>query len=220
MLMIALEKPFNESERLNSLREYQILDTPPDGNFDRITALAANIFKVPIAIISLVDADRIWFKSHHGLPVKQIDRDPGLCASAILSNDLYIIENAKNDPRCLTNPLVAGEFGLQFYAATPLQTEENYNLGTLCIIDKNPRLFSQDERVILRQLGEIVMDEMNLRLAIRETSTNIRNLTADIAGHLQQASKKIQEGSGSEIISYLDASRIYLQNVQNQMNNM
>lgn len=220
MLMIALEKPFNESERLNSLREYQILDTPPDGNFDRITALAANIFKVPIAIISLVDADRIWFKSHHGLPVKQIDRDPGLCASAILSSDLYIIENAKNDPRCLTNPLVAGEFGLQFYAATPLQTEENYNLGTLCIIDKNPRLFSQDERVILRQLGEIVMDEMNLRLAIRETSTNIRNLTADIAGHLQQASKKIQEGSGSEIISYLDASRIYLQNVQNQMNNM
>lgn len=218
--MIALEKPINETERLRSLRKYQILDTPEDGNFDRITALAANIFKVPIAIISLVDVDRIWFKSHHGLPVKQIDRDPGLCASAILSNDLYIIENAKNDPRCLANPLVAGDFGLQFYAATPLQTDENYNLGTLCVIDKNPRAFSKEERVILRQLGGIVMDEMNLRLAIRETSTNIRNLTADVAAHLQQASLKIQEGSDSDIISYLEASRIYLQNVQNQMDNM
>ena len=217
---MTLEKPANESKRLSSLRKYQILDTPQDGNFDRITALAANIFKVPIAIISLVDADRIWFKSHHGLPVRQIDRDPGLCASAILSNELYIIENAKNDPRCLTNPLVAGDFGLQFYAATPLQTEENYNLGTLCVIDKNPRVFSKEERVILKQLGGIVMDEMNLRLALRETSTNIRNLTADIAGHLQQASRQIREGSQSDIISYLDASRIYLQNVQNQMNNM
>lgn len=218
--MMALEKPINEAERLRRLRKYQILDTPLDGNFDRITALAASIFKVPIAIISLVDADRIWFKSHHGLPVKQIDRDPGLCASAILSDDLYIIENAKSDPRCLTNPLVAGEFGLQFYAATPLQTEDNCNLGTLCVIDKKPRVFSKEERVILRQLGEIVMDEMNLRLAIRETSTNIRNLTSDITEHLRQASKKIQEGSESDIVSYLEASRIYLQNVQNQMNNM
>lgn len=218
--MTTLDKPANESKRLSALKRYQILDTPQDGNFDRITALAANIFKVPIAIISLVDSDRIWFKSHHGLPVKQLDRDPGLCASAILSNELYIIENAKNDPRCLTNPLVAGDFGLQFYAATPLQTEENYNLGTLCLIDKNPRAFSKDERVILKQLGGIVMDEMNLRLAIRETSTNIRNLTADIVEHLHQASKKMHEGSQSDIISYLEASRIFLQNIQNQMSNM
>lgn len=218
--MIQLEKPLNEAERLESLRKYQILDTPGDGNFDRITALAASIFKVPIAIISLVDADRIWFKSHYGLPVKQIDRDPGLCASAILSDELYIIENARNDPRCLTNPLVAGDFGLQFYAATPLQTEESYNLGTLCVIDKNPRVFSKEERAILKQLGKIVMDEMNLRLAIRETSTNIKNLTADIAEHLQETSKKIQQGDKSDIVSYLDASRIYLRNIQNQMSNM
>lgn len=218
--MMTLDKPVNESKRLSSLRKYQILDTPSDGNFDRITELAANIFNVPIAIISLVDTDRIWFKSHHGIPVKQIDRDPGLCASAILSDDLYIVENARNDPRCLANPLVAGDFGLQFYAAAPLQTEENYNLGTFCIIDKIPRVFSKEERVILKQLGGIVMDEMNLRLAIRETSENIKNITADIAEHLQRAADNMQRGSQSDLISYLDASRIYLQNVQNQMNNL
>lgn len=218
--MMTLENPVNESERLQRLRKHQILDTPPDGNFDRITALAAIIFKVPISIISLVDADRIWFKSHYGLPVRQIGRDPGLCASAILSNDLYIIENARKDPRSLANPLVAGDFGLQFYAATPLRTEENFNLGTLCIIDKSPRTFSKEERIILKQLGGIVMDEMNLRLTVRETSTNIRNLTSDITEHLKQASKKIEEGSASDMISYLDASRIFLQNIQNKMNNM
>src|SRR5687768_16437063 len=97
--MLTLEKPVNETERLRILKKYDILDTPTDGSFDRITALASLLFKVPIAIISLVDADRIWFKSHHGLNVKQIDRDPGLCASAILSKDLYIIEDAKTDPR-------------------------------------------------------------------------------------------------------------------------
>ena len=124
--MIALEKPINETERLRSLRKYKILDTPVDGNFDRITALAASIFKVPIAIISLVDADRIWFKSHHGVPVDQIGRDPGLCASAILSPDPHILTDAKADPRSLANPLVAGDFGLRFYAGVPLRTSDGY----------------------------------------------------------------------------------------------
>ena len=218
MNMAKLENAVNESERLKSLRRYQILDTPPDGSFDRITALASSIFKVPIAIISLVDSDRIWFKSHHGLPVRQIGRDPGLCASAILSNDLYIIEDAKNDPRCLTNPLVAGEFGLEFYAAAPLHTENNHNLGTLCIIDKRPRAFTKEERIVLKQLGEIVMDEMNLRLALRETTDKVRNLAADMVEQVSETIEKVRSGEREDIVTYLDASKNYLKNVQNQLN--
>jgi len=107
--------PQNEAQRLAAIRRYDILDTPPDGAFDRITAIAARRFDVPIAIISIVDHDRIWFKSHHGVPVNQIGRDPGLCASAILSPEPHILPDASADPRSLANPLVAGDFGLRFY---------------------------------------------------------------------------------------------------------
>ena len=112
----------NERERIIAVRRYGILDTPPDGAFDRITALAARRFGVPISIISIVDEDRIWFKSHHGVPVSEIGRDPGLCASAILRDVPHILNDASIDPRSLANPLVAGEFGLRFYAGAPLTT--------------------------------------------------------------------------------------------------
>ena len=157
--------PPNEAERLLAVRRYDILDTPPDGAFDRITAIAARLFKVPIAIVSIVDEDRIWFKSHHGLDVKQITRDPGLCASAILVDMPWVIENAKTDIRTLANPLVAGEFGLRFYAGAPLRTRDGYGLGTLCVIDKEPRSFSEDEAQTLADLAAIVMDELELRLS-------------------------------------------------------
>ena len=217
---MTVETPANEQERIETLKKYNLLDTPPDGTFDRITALAAMIFKVPIAIISLVDIDRIWFKSQYGLDVKQINRDPGLCASAILSNDLYIIESAKDDPRSLANPLVAGEFGLQFYAAAPLHTEENHNLGTLCLIDQKPRAFSKEERQMLKHLGDIVMDEMNLRLAVRETALNVKNLTSEISEHLSDASKKIGSSTSAELVEYLSASQLYLNNMKNQLSNL
>src|ERR1700738_4468378 len=135
--------PDEEAKRLAVVRRYDILDTPPDGSFDRITAIAARLFSVPISIISLVDHDRIWFKSHHGLNVPQIDRGPGLCASAILQDAPWILNDAKNDPRSLANPLVAGDFGLRFYVGVPLRTNDGFNLGTLCVIDKEPRPVDQ-----------------------------------------------------------------------------
>ena len=156
-----------ESNRLNALRGYEILDTPAEGNFDRITLLAAKVFNVPIAIISLVDEDRIWFKSSQGLNTQEIDKAPGLCASAILSDDVYLIEDARKDPRSLANPLVTGQFGLQFYAAAPLKTQDGYNLGTFCIIDRIKRYINTDQQILLRQMAEIVMHEMELRLAAR-----------------------------------------------------
>lgn len=155
-----------ELERLRALRRYDILDSPPDGSFDRITRLAAELLDVPIALVSLVDEDRIWFKSRAGLDdVSEISRDPGLCASAILSDDVYLVSDARQDPRTLANPLVAGAFGLQFYAAAPLVTTDGYKLGTLCVIDHEPRNLAPERQSVLTQLAGVVMDEMELRLA-------------------------------------------------------
>ncbi|MBD1834762.1 response regulator [Cyanobacteria bacterium FACHB-472] len=161
--------PTNEPARLAAVRRYNILDTPPDGAFDRITALAARSFNVPISIVTIVDHDRIWFKSHHGLDVQQIGREPGLCASAILQDEVYTVLDAKVDPRTLANPLVAGEFGLQFYAAAPLLTRDGFRLGTLCVIDYEPREVTEAEMQTLRELAAIVIDELDLRLAAQRT---------------------------------------------------
>ena len=159
--------PADEADRMAAIHRYQILDTPPDGAFDRITALAARLFDVPIAIVSIVDEDRIWFKSHHGLDLDQIDRVPGLCASAILHETPWILGDAAVDPRALANPLVAGEFGLRFYAAAPLRTADGFNLGTLCVLDFAPRELTQEETATLEDLSALVMSELELRLASR-----------------------------------------------------
>lgn len=172
--------PSDEPRRLAAVRRYDILDTPPDGAFDRITALAARRFGVPIAIISIVDKDRIWFKSHHGLDVEEIGRDPGLCASAILSNDPHILTDASIDPRSLANPLVAGDFGLRFYAGVPLTTDDGHNLGTLCVIDKEPRPIEQSQIEDLKDLGAIVMDQIEMQLGARRAVSQAELMAKEI----------------------------------------
>jgi sigma-B regulation protein RsbU (phosphoserine phosphatase) len=164
-----LHRPANEAERLAVVRRFEVLDTPPDGAFDHITTMAARLLRTPIAIVSIVDSDRIWFKSRHGLPdVTEIGRAPGLCASAILDNRPWVVTDAASDPRTLANPLVAGEFGLRFYAGVPLTTADGFNLGTLCVIDREPRPISDDELDILSSLARLVMDQLELRLHARE----------------------------------------------------
>ena len=165
--------PENEELRMAAVSRYEILDSPPDGAFDRITSLAARIFGVPIATITVVDHDRIWFKSKHGIDAEQIDRDPGLCASAIIDYEPWVVNDATKDPRSLENPLVRGELGLRFYAGAPLTTAEGYNLGTLNIIDKKPRVLSEDELLTLKELAEVVVDELELRLAARRLARSI-----------------------------------------------
>ena len=170
--------PANELHRIAAVKRYEILDTPADGAFDRVTAIAARRFNVPIAIISIVDSDRIWFKSHHGLDVKQIDREPGLCASAILRQEPHILLDASTDVRSLANPLVAGDFGLRFYAGVPLQTTDGYNLGTLCVIDKEARPITQDQIEDLKDLASVVMDQLEFRLsALRALAKADKSLT-------------------------------------------
>ena len=157
----------NESERLVAVRRYNILDTPPDGAFDRITAIAARLLKVPIAIISIVDHDRIWFKSRHGINVRQVDRDLGLCASCILQEEAWIIGDAKTDVRSLANPLVTGDAGIQSYLGVPLRTHDGFNLGTLCVLDVVPRTATTEEVALLTDLTAVVMDQLELRLSAR-----------------------------------------------------
>lgn len=177
--------PSDEPARMAAVHEYQVLDAPPDGAYDKITALAARLFNVPIAIVSIVDHDRIWFKSHHGTAVEQIDRDPGLCASAILHDDVWVVENASADPRTLSNPLVAGDFGLEFYAGAPLRTRQGHNLGTLCILDFAPRTMSPADMSTLQDLAALVMNDLELRLENRKTSKPFRSLDLGIGSWLR-----------------------------------
>lgn len=156
-----------EEERIKTLHRYDILDTPPDNTFDKLTKLAAKLTNVPVALISLVDEHRVWFKSKYGLDVQQLEREEGLCADVVLQDDFYLVEDAATDPRTLGHKLVVGPFGLRFYAAFPLKTKDGFNLGSFCIIDKKPRGISPDEQGILRDLRDIVMDQIELKLVSR-----------------------------------------------------
>jgi GAF domain-containing protein len=197
--------PSNEQERLAAVRRYGVLDTPPDGAFDRITRLASLVLEMPIAIVSLVDHDRIWFKSTQGLDgVEQIDREPGLCASAILGDETWIVEDAKVDPRALANPLVAGEFGLRFYAGSPLRTADGYNLGTLCVIDKEPRKLTAEQARVLDDLAALVVDELELRLSARRQARRATELNDDVVQALTIAKMRFQLGDAEAALASLD----------------
>jgi GAF domain-containing protein len=197
--------PANESERLEALRRFDVLDTPRDGAFDRITRLVSEMLEMPISIVSLVDYDRIWFKSTHGLEgVNEIDRAPGLCASAILGEEIWVVEDAKVDPRTLANPLVAGEFGLRFYAGSPLRTHDGYNLGTLCVIDKRPRELTDRQARVLDDLAALVVDELELRLAARRQARRATELNDDVVQALVVAKMHLQLDEPESAVSSLD----------------
>lgn len=195
----------DEAERLAAVRRYRVLDTPPDGAFDRITRLASQVLGMPIAIVTIVDHDRIWFKSAEGLDgIEQIDRDPGLCASAILGHEAWVIEDASVDPRALANPLVAGEFGLRFYAGSPLQTHDGYNLGTLCVIDREPRSLNEQQIAVLDDLAALVVDELELRLAVRQQARRATELNDDVVQALTVSKMRFQLGDSDAGLESLD----------------
>lgn len=171
--------PSDEAGRLAALRRYDILDTAPETTFDRITAIAARLFSVPIAVISLVDESRIWFKSHHGLNVEQISRDPGLCASAILQDKPWVLSDAREDPRSKDNPLVTGDFGLRFYVGVPLRTRDGFNLGMLCVLDGQPHEVTAAQVADLEDLAAIVMDQMELRMSTRRALAGASRLAGE-----------------------------------------
>lgn len=145
--------PRDESERLASLRKLLLLDTPGEESFDRITRVAQSLFAVPIALVSLVDANRQWFKSCIGLPVQETGRDISFCGHAILGDDLFVIPDALTDIRFADNPLVTGAPGIRFYAGFPVKNADGHTIGTLCIIDTQPRDLTQRQMQLLRDMG-------------------------------------------------------------------
>lgn len=169
--MTAAPIPANEVERLLALHRYDILDTPPEVAFDRITALAARLFKVPVALVSLLDKSRAWFKSSYGFNQPEVQRDETLCSFALLSDDVLVILDARQDARFACNPFVQTEPGLRFYAGAPLINQAGFNLGTLCLLDNQPRdLFTDEQRATLIDLAAMVVDELELRLAARKVA--------------------------------------------------
>ena len=146
-----------EERRLQALRRYGLLDSPPEAIFDGITLAVAHICEVPVALISLVDSDRQWFKSAFGLNVRQTPREVAFCAHAIAkSSELMVVEDASEDARFRDNPLVTDDPDIRFYAGKPLVNQEGYALGTLCVIDRKPRRLKQYQYDALTALGETV----------------------------------------------------------------
>lgn len=153
--------PYNDKLRVKKLHGYKILDSHTEGSFKHVAALAAYIFKVPIALVSFVDAERVWFKANVGMEgVKEVDRGISLCSLAILNDTLTIFPDALAEPCLLANPLVAGSFGLRFYAAAPLKTADGYMLGSVCIVDKQPRELKAADKAMLAHLAKTVMKEL------------------------------------------------------------
>jgi GAF domain-containing protein len=162
---VAAALPAREDDRLRALHALLILDTPPEARFDRIVAFAAQEFDVPVALISLIDRDRQWFKARLGLAVCETGRDVSFCAHAILQDAPMVIDDALADPRFATNPLVLGEPHIRFYAGAPLETPEGHRLGTLCLIDHQPRQLDATGLAILRALRDLAQAELLGRAA-------------------------------------------------------
>ncbi len=159
--------PDRESERLDKLRSYQILDGMPEESYDRITRLASTMFNAPVAVLSLIDRDRQWFKAKTGTPMTELDRSTTFCNHAIFQNDVFVIENAIKDPDWADNIFVTGRPHVRFYAGAPLRAEGGHNLGTLAILDTKPRSFDEAQKKMLADLAAMVMESMELRLQIQ-----------------------------------------------------
>jgi len=158
----------NEARRLKVLWQYEVLDTVPEEVFDDLTELAARICEAPIALISLVDEDRQWFKSKVGLTIKETSRDISFCGHAIQQDDLFIVPDATKDLRFARNPLVTSDPKIRFYAGAPLITPDGHALGSLCVIDKVPRELRPEQMQALRVLARHVMTQLELRRHARE----------------------------------------------------
>lgn len=181
--MIPASIPGDEQERLSALLELRILDTPAEERFDRITRIARHLFGVPIALISLVDARRQWFKSASGLEVRETPREVSFCGHAILGSGALVIEDALRDPRFADNPLVTGAPGVRFYAGFPLRSREGRALGTLCLVDHAPRGFAEADVLRLRDLAAWAETELARHDEIASLTAEMREGFLRLVNH-------------------------------------
>lgn len=156
-----------EQRRLEAVRRYHVLDTPPDEAFDRITHLACRLLHVPVAFISIIDAHREWFKARIGFDLVELDREVALCSVTVATGESMTIEDVQQVPAFATNPLVRADPDLHAFAAVPLRTQDGHVIGTLCVFDRRGRTFTEEELEDLAQLAEMAMHELDLRLAGR-----------------------------------------------------
>ncbi|MHB1928283.1 MAG: GGDEF domain-containing protein [Acidimicrobiales bacterium] len=174
--MLAPTIPDDEAARLRSLRRLGLLDTEPEERFDRVTRLAKRLFGVKVAAVTLVDADRQWFKSVAGIALHEIRREDAFCAHAILGESLFEVEDARNDPRFAGNPLVTGEPHVRFYAAYPVRAPDGSAVGSLCLLDSEPRRLEPDEELSLHDLACMVERELAAtQLAVDDDKTGLAN---------------------------------------------
>lgn len=166
--MIKASTPQNEEERLRKLYELEILDTLEEQAYDDLTGLAAQICNAPIALVSLVDRDRQWFKSHHGLSVRETPRELAFCAHAILAEEVFVVEDSSKDERFHDNPLVTSEPHVKFYAGAPLIMSDNSKVGTLCVIGDKARSITPSQIESLEALARQVVSQLELRLKLKE----------------------------------------------------
>ena len=155
--------PSNEAARLEALARYRVLDTPAEASFDRITALASRLFEVPIALVTLLDQDRVWFKSCFGVEAASVERDEAFCAYTILQEDIFVVPDAAQDSRFARSPVVVSAPFARFYAGAPLVTADGFRLGTLCLLDRVPRTFDDAQAATLRDLAAMVVEVLEAR---------------------------------------------------------
>ncbi|WP_434601111.1 sensor domain-containing diguanylate cyclase [Pseudomonas sp. Z1-29] len=182
--MLAPGKPDNEAVRLKQLQSLKLLDTPPEERFDRLTRLARRLFNVPIALVSLVDANRQWFKSSAGLEASETPREVSFCGHAILQDEILEICDAEQDVRFHDNPLVKGQPGIRFYAGHPLGLDDGSKMGTLCLLDTRPRTLNDDERELLRDLASMAEQEL---VAVQMASMDELTLLSNRRGFMTLA---------------------------------
>jgi len=167
--IVRARTPENEVERLAALKRYAILDTPPEQSFDLLTSLAAALFAAPISLITLVDSERQFFKSAHGLERRETPREDAFCAHAILSSEVMVVNDAAIDSRFATNPLVVGDPKIRFYAGAPLETHDGFRLGTLCVIDRQPRTAPEHGQILaLQALAKQAVELLEFHRARRQ----------------------------------------------------
>src|SRR2546428_4274334 len=160
--------PASEAQRLRTLRAYKILDTKPEERFDELTQLAAIICGVPISLISVLDADRQWFKSRFGLDVEETPRAQAFCTHAIMQPEMFVVPDAAKDERFARNPLVTGDPHIRFYAGAPLATRDGHLLGTLCVMDRQPHTLTKEQKTALEILARHVIANIELRSDLQE----------------------------------------------------
>ncbi|RZA04440.1 MAG: GAF domain-containing protein, partial [Proteobacteria bacterium] len=157
-------KPLDEKERLRALLAYEVLDTLPEQSLDDLTRIASHICQTPMALISLIDDSRQWFKSKQGLAAEETPRDYAFCAHAILSDEVMVVPDSAKDERFFDNPLVTGPPSVQFYAGAPLITSAGFRIGTLCVLDNVPREMAVTQVEALAALARLVVAQLDQRM--------------------------------------------------------